>query len=285
MNDNQVYEVHPSIAAEAGIPASQSLHVEQPSQVPTSPVQTSPMQAFPMQAFEQEQESVEQYQEPSSPQEEAPVRQNIHQAIEEDRTFRAFQELREARKQAEYERDRLRQQLEAQQRPAIEQPDELEEILSGSDDDLMERKQLKKVVKALQNKFATHQQQTTQATMEAQLKAQYPDFDTIVSAANVERFRQENPELAQTLSTSPDMYNKAVTVYKMIKKMGISGDPEVEAEKQRIQANASKPRAVASISAQRTTSNLQHADAFSKGLTPELKKQLHAEMLAAMKGR
>lgn len=270
------YQIHPSIMAEMPAPAPQPTVSDLPA-MPELPEDQHALQQADTPAVEANEQSTIN-QEPQT---------DIGRAIDEDKTFRAFKELREARNRAERERDELhRKMLEAERsRQQAQEPDELAELLQGSDDDLVERKHLKKLVERLESKMVINQKLTQESMIEAQLRAQFPDFDQIVSAQNVQRFAQENPEMAEVINSSPDMYKKAVTVYKQIKRMGTVSDPVVESEKQRILANASKPRAVSSISPQRTTSNLQHADSFSKGLTPDLQKQLLAEMREAIKNR
>lgn len=264
--DTQTYEVHPAIAQEMGIVAQQAPNQTQPTVV--------------------EQESEQTIQQADQAQEVPPQSPSIEELVAQDKHFRAFKEMREARERAERERDELqRRMMEAERVRSQPQEDDLSELFKGNEDDLVEKKHLKKLYERLEKKLEAQYRSTSQTALEAQIRAQFPDFDSVVTQDSVARFSQEMPEMAQSLGAAPDGYNKAVSVYKMIKKMGFSQDSNLEHEKQRIQQNASRPKTATSISAQRTTSNLQHADAFSRGLTPELKKQLHQEMVDAMKNR
>jgi hypothetical protein len=70
-----------------------------------------------------------------------------------------------------------------------------------------------------------------------------------------------------------------------IKKLGIYTEDTYQADRERAQNNANKPRPLASVSPQQGESALSHANPFAGGLTPELKTSLLKEMEAARKAR
>jgi hypothetical protein len=154
------------------------------------------------------------------------------------------------------------------------------------DDDLVEGKHLKQYVQQMQRQMnATKQQYAQQAataynaSLEVQIKSQYPDFDQVVSQANLKDLAALYPELAATLNTSPDLRTQAVSAYTMIKNLGIDqdqGDPYM-ADKEKIKKNAAKPRPSNSVTPTHG-SPLAQAGAFSGELTPALRKQLQTEM-------
>ncbi len=153
---------------------------------------------------------------------------------------------------------------------------------SVDEDSLVEGKHLTKVdkkIQRLENQLKQYQQQATLNTAESKLKAQYPDFDHVVSSENLANLKAAYPEIAHTINSSSDLYSKAVSAYTMIKKLGIS-EPvdEYKADKEMARKNAAKPRPMASISPQQGDSPLTKANAFATGeLTPELKAQLWKE--------
>lgn len=264
--DNNVYEVHPIIAREAGIAPVQYINEPEPEPV-----------------IEQQEPAQEQQFTPQEPEE------SFEELQARDKQFRAFKELREARDRAERERDDLQRRIaESQQSRASQVEDDLTDVLGGGDDDLIERKHLKKIYSSFERKFEQRYKQAEERALEAQIRSRYPDFDAVVTSDRIAQLRKEYPEIAQSLSTSTDEYNKALSVYKMIKQFGYDKDPnaqEMEYTKQRVQSNAVRPKTATSISAQRPSSGLQQADAFARGLTPELQKQLYKEMIDAMKQR
>lgn len=195
--------------------------------------------------------------------------------------------LRKLADQATRERDealRRLQEIESKNAPKVEYPDE---DLVIKDDELVEGKHLAKYikrVKQLEQQQKQYIQQTTESTAEMRLKAQYPDFDKVMTIENVQTFSAAYPELAKTIYTSNDLYDKASSYYTLIKRFGIYNDQPFEADKQKAIANSSKPRPLASVSPQQGDSPMQRANAFANGLTPELKEQLLKEMNESRRG-
>ena len=208
--------------------------------------------------------------------------QDQPQAIE-DRAAANFRRLREKADRVERERDeavRRLQELEARASQASTQSDD--DDVHIAPDDLAEGKHLSKVtqkIKRLENELKQYKQQSTVDSAEARLKAQYSDFDKVVSRENIEALRDAYPELATSIHSTPDIYSRAVSAYTMIKKMGIYQDTQqYSADREIAQRNAAKPKPTASISPQQGDSPLSKANAFANGLTKELKAQLIKEM-------
>lgn len=204
-----------------------------------------------------------------------------------------FEELRKQKARVERERDEAMLQLrnfEAQKAQAVAQKQEEQRDSQGlAENDIVEGKHLKQVnseMRQLREDLKKYQQQSTEMTTEARLKAQYPDFDTVVSKDNVEALRNAYPEIAQTLNSSSDLYNKAASAYTLIKKFGIGQPDPFAADRAKAQENAAKPRPSASLSPQAGDSPMSNANAFaSDTLSADTKKQLYKEMLEAMKYR
>ena len=197
----------------------------------------------------------------------------------------SFKQLRAAKLKAERERDELLRQIQAQS--ATQAPQEEEDVNLDADA-LVEGKHYKKMqakIKRLEQRLENSYQQSTQTAVEAKLKAQYPDFDKIVSGENIAQLRDQYPEIAATLHSTADIYSKAVSAYTMIKRLGIAQDDVYQEDRLKAQANAAKPRPLASVSPQQGDSPLSRANAFANGLTDDLKKQLHKEMMEAMKNK
>lgn len=223
---------------------------------------------------------------PEQPQPAPPAQPEQAQLSQKEMNMRKAWEKAE---RAERERDELYrrlQQMEAQQQQLKAVPED-DEIGIGNDD-IVEGKHIKKMysqqrqeIKELKRMLTQNQQQTAEQTAEARLKSQYPDFDSVVSKANIESLREVEPELAATLNASTDLYSKAVSAYKLIKKLGIHQEDSYVADRARAQTNANKPKPLASVSPQQGDSPLSHANAFANGLTEDLKAQLLKEMMNA----
>jgi hypothetical protein len=200
----------------------------------------------------------------------------------------SFRALRAKADRIERERDeamRRLQEMEAARNftQQTEQNNEDDDI-NIAPDDLAEGKHLSKVakrIKKLETELNQYKQQSNQTNTETRLKAQYPDFDKVVSRDNIELLKAQYPEIAQTLHASTDLYSTAVSAYTLIKRLGIHQDDTFVAEKAIAIKNSAKPRPLASVSPQQGDSPLSRANAFANGLTDELKEQLRKEMFSA----
>lgn len=197
----------------------------------------------------------------------------------------SFRALREKSDRLERERNEAVARAEQLESNALkyQRPVEDEDFDLG-DDDLAEGKHLSKVskkIKRLESELNQYKQQSVSTAAELRLKAQYPDFDSVVSKDNIERLKLQHPEIAQTLLSSHDLYSTSVSAYTIIKRLGIHQEDAYAADRALAQKNAAKPRPLVSMSSQQGDSPLSHANAFANGLTPELQKQLQREMMEA----
>lgn len=218
-----------------------------------------------------------------------PAEAEIKKANPETAQAKSFRELRQKAERIERERDEaLRMMQEMQSRTAQPNLVDDDDDITLNDSDLVEGKHLhkfQKKIRKLEEKFKTQNEQSRATTAEMRLKAQYPDFDKVVSKDNIEALRSQYPEIADVLNTSADLYSKAVSAYTLIKKFGIETEDLYEADRATAQRNAAKPRPLTSVSPQEGDSPLSHANAFAQGLTDDLKKKLHAEMIQAIRNR
>lgn len=197
--------------------------------------------------------------------------------------------LRERAEKAEQEKylllKRLNDMEQQRQQQAAAPIIEDNDINLGSDDYAQGQhlSKVQKKIKHLEDQLKQYHQQSSTTAVEAKLKAQYSDFDKVVSPDNIEMLRNAYPELAATLNANNDLYSKAVSAYTLIKKFGIHQDEPFNSDKLRAQTNAAKPKPLASISPQQGESPLSRANAFANGLTEELKTQLKREMDEARK--
>ncbi len=242
----QEYEVHPEIAAEFVQPIQES--IEQVEQVEAKPEAQVP-------------------------------------ETKKDNDLRALREKAKRAEVAERERDELLRKMYELESAKQKQPIK-EEVYEKelSPDDLVDAKYLKrydKTIQELRDELRSYKQQTNATTTETHLRNRYPDIDKVVSKENLDILKEEYPEIAETINTAPDFYNKAVAAYTLIKKFGISQEDTYMEDKLKAQKNAAKPRPLASVNPQQGESPLSKANAFANGLTDELKLQLRKEMEAA----
>lgn len=236
-------------------------------------------QEVELQAVEQEPEEIEVIEEVK------PIVQESQNA----KNIKALRERAERAERAERERDDLMRRVQELELSRNQQPKpiiEEEKYTELAPDDLVEAKYLKKYdkrIKELEEKLSQTEQKTTFHSVEARLKAKYPDIDNVVSKDNLEILRATYPELAESINSNNDFYNKAVSAYTLIRKLGISPEDNYQQDKERAQKNAAKPRPLTSVNPQQGDSPLSKANAFANGLTDELRMQLRKEMAAARK--
>ena len=197
-----------------------------------------------------------------------------------------FAALREEKSRLEQDHiEALKRLREYESSPKKEQVQEDLEINIG-DDDLFEGKHYKKLQKQIKKQneeLQKYQQQVQLTATEAKLNSQYSDFSKVLNEENIKKLREQEPELAITISSTQDVYAKAVAAYKMIKKLGIYIDDNYDRERAVAQKNSLKPKPLASVSPQQGDSPLARANAFANGLTSDLKAQLWKEMNEASK--
>ena len=202
-----------------------------------------------------------------------------------------FRRMREKTEQLERERDLAMQKLKEFESSTLKSKPQEEPDYAVNPNDLVEGKHLSKYdkkIKQLEEQLNKYQQQSFEMAAESRIKAQYPDFDNIVSQANIEALRMTYPDVAQSLAYNQDLYTKASATYTMIKNLGIAQSTQetrqATAQRELAQKNVAKPRASNSISAQAGSTPLSHANAFAEGLTDDLRTQLIKEMTEARKG-
>ncbi|MDD5551453.1 MAG: hypothetical protein PHS34_09350, partial [Candidatus Omnitrophica bacterium] len=142
------------------------------------------------------------------------------------RTLRAEKE-RVEKENAEYAR-KLREYEEVLYNNNKNNKDVQDDMdLDIKDDELFEGRHYKKLQKQLkqqQDILNQYQSQMSLTTTEMKLKSQFNDFDKVVNEENIRKLRETEPELADSISSTPDLYKKAVSAYKAIKKFGIYDD-------------------------------------------------------------
>lgn len=222
--------------------------------------------------------------------EETPVEQEVQQEEVVDKVettekrkidpAESFKIVRERAQKAERERDEIARRLQELEAKLNSTPEEDLEIRLG-DDDLAEGKHLSKVdkkIKKMQQELQQYKAIAEQNSIEVQLKRKHADFDEVVSEANIEALREQEPDLFDTITASNDLYKKGLTAYKMIKQLGIGERNEYKADREIAEKNLGKPRPLVSGASQRGNTPLSQANAFANGLTKELQEQLWKEM-------
>ena len=231
--------------------------------------------AMPPQPVEEPQEEPEQ----EAPIQEQPKPQETEQQMR-------FKILRERAERAERERDEALRLAQQSSKPyQQEEPSNEEFDIQIGNDDIAEGKHLKKVyekVKKLESELSRSRQQYSAVSAEQKLKAQFTDFDKVVTEENIKILAQMHPPAGNTLRNTTDLYDAGYMAYTLIKQFHIDAPHITDVE--RAQKNAAKPKPLNSISPQQGDTPLSRANAFANGLSEDLKAQLLKEMNEARKG-
>lgn len=182
-------------------------------------------------------------------------------------------EARRKMQELESKNREMQEQLHKIVQPQKPQEDELDKL---ADDDIITKAHARKMAERMARDIAKEVlRERENSTVDERLKLKYPDFADVVTPENIEFLKQNEPELAESLSLNPNPYAVGVAAYKLIKKLSPEEGAMVSREKEKAIKNAAKPVSVNSVT---KASAIGSAHIFENGLTPELKKQLWKEM-------
>jgi len=218
------------------------------------------------------------------------------QEVQETNRERNTRALRELKEKAEKERDeaiRRARDLEERYSKPQQKVDNDDVDFNIGEDDLVEGKHVKPLLKEIKNlkkEIEASRNHYKVQSLQDRLRYEYPDFDKVVNAENIELLKHLKPRQAQLLDSSTDMYATAASAYEMIKEYGIYQDPVKQSssrDRELVQKNIAKPRPVNSLSPQRGDSPLSKANEFSNGWSrdSDVAKAYHKEMIEAMRNR
>ena len=221
----------------------------------------------------------------------APVQASEPERISAKHFKRANQEKELLKRQNEELMRQLEAQRDLSQRYAQQTSNPINPDLPPDDfiideNNFAEGKDLKRIVnemRQLKQEMHQYKQKTALEVTESRLNSEYPDFNKVFTDDNIELFKAEHPDIAESLlNSNAEPYKVAKSVYKAMKQFGIvSEEPtrKVTQDRERVQANLSKPRPVASVTARQGNSPLSKAGEYADDeLTEERKAVLRAEV-------
>ena len=197
----------------------------------------------------------------------------------------------EERKRLELER--YIQDMRHQQVPTS--PADEEDDLGVEDDGYVEGKHVKKNNKILKAKVNSLEKQQAEANAkmaeqtakmadqfaEWRLKAQYADFNSVVTPENIKKLAAVKPVLYKNMFANPDLYEKGESAYDLIKSYVATDDYNVQDEK--IESNKTKPRSAASAPTQVAESPLSRASDYDRRVLSEERKEQLRQQVAQSK--
>ena len=210
-------------------------------------------------------------------------------APDQERNWKAQREKQERLERKNAEKDRQIAELTSALKEVVAgkqpaPPPEPEE----DDSDIPTVGQTKKIIERKSKKAARQELEEFMAEQRQKeapdkLKREFSDFNEVVTTENVDYLINNEPEMAALLDKSKDdLYAQGKVAYKFIKNLGLHKKDSVEAMKQDASRNAEKP---VSPNAVASRNSVGDANIFARGLTADLKKHLHQEMVDAIKRR
>lgn len=130
---------------------------------------------------------------------------------------------------------------------AYDQPGEEE-----SEDQRIENK-VKEALKKQQLKYEEEQRRREVVELPSKLKQTYSDFDAVCSTENLDYLEFHYPEVASAFKSSPDSYDKWISVYKAVKRFIPNADNS--RDKKQAEKNLNKPQSMSVGGATQTGDN------------------------------
>jgi hypothetical protein len=239
-----------------------------------------------MQEIENEAVGQEIVQDVASPQVDAAQDNDSDSAQVDERSNRAFAELRiqkrELEKKAKMQEELLQQLINQRSQPQVVVPEEEDVIEQLSKQEYVAGQDVAKAFKKLEQRmnsqveevkksYSSHQQNS----LLSEVKREYADFDQVVNPETLDLIEETNPRLAASLAKTmkDDPYSFAIQSYSYIKAQGLNKSNQskkvTETEK-KIEQNKK------TIPSPQVYDKRPMAQAFKE--TDEMKKQLYREM-------
>jgi hypothetical protein len=299
------YQIHPFLAAEAGVVQSKQQYEQHPMlNVEMQPEAQAPEQwpvmervnpdvpVDEVQVQQQEQAPVEQQVVAEQPYSAAPLQQ-VQQEDPKQRDWRIVRQRAEEAKQLarekeaiERERDFYRQQALNAQQPR--QQTQEEEYQTETERRLAARmKELEEQANRQAQQLAAATNQSRVDNAKARLAIDYPDYNQVLTDENIDRLKYEHPALYNAAISSNDPYAVGAAAYEFVVAKNIYQKPKNTLQQMTqgsASRNAAKPRNAATISPQSYgDSPIRNASTFMSPSmsSDEEKKNLYREMLIA----
>lgn len=221
---------------------------------------------------------------PTETEQEAPQEQSQQQPeSDKERNLRILRERAEQAERRALELEYAMKMAESNKKKPQEEPEP--DDFAFDDDSYIEGKQLKQALKKtkkelqeMRKMFEETSTRNATTAAELKLKAQYPDFDAVVSTENIKKLASAKPALYRSIMANRDLYDQGETAYEMIKAMVKPQTTQVEDRK--LEANKTKPRSASTAGGQAGDTPLSHiADYDRRTLTEDRRAQIRREIM------
>lgn len=205
---------------------------------------------------------------------EQPPAQAAPQESEADRNWKV---MRQQKEETERRLAQLEQHFKEQQERATPETAPTDDYDSEYDDMYVNRKQLsqreqkmRQEIDAQRKEMEAIKQQTQMQMAEQRLKAQYKDFDAVVTEENLEKLKQIKPAAFRSIASTPDLSDKGEMAYDLLRQYGIVKDKDDEDLK--VEQNQQKPRAANTVAPHMGESPLSQVGNYDRRTLSETRK-------------
>lgn len=152
-------------------------------------------------------------------------------------------EMRERQRRLERENLELKEGLARLQPKQVQE----EEDFGFKDDDLIEGKHVKNIIKEIKT-LKSEIKQKDASSVDDRMQMRFSDYRDIVTKENIDLLKETEPVLVESLLAMNDPYKQAEAAYKMLKKMApVTKEPPTTLEKKKALENAQKPVSVQAV--------------------------------------
>lgn len=173
-------------------------------------------------------------------QEQTQSKAQVKEETQEPRPGSQEYNFREMRRLIEEQQRQIRELSESRSRQEAPHESEVDELAGLSKTDFLTVAQAEKLAQRKAQELLAEREVSYQ---EDRMRMRNPDYDSVVNEANIQKLKQEDPELFEAARNSS---NPAATAYKLIKKSSFYLEKEPPKkqrtqEVEKLEKNASKP--------------------------------------------
>lgn len=219
----------------------------------------------------------------------APVLQEVEAPQKETIRESNLRILRERAEAAERKMADMEQLFQTRQKTYQEPQQQYvneEQEFEVADGDLIEGKDLKRILQAERKRNEQQIQQLKYKSVndeaERKMVRNYSDANEILSDENIKNFKAIYPEEFASAQANPDAYSGMKTAYTLIKNLGIADKPSTRDVDRRLEQNKLLPRSAAATPSSTSDTPLSRVGDFERRvLTDDMKEKMRQNLAQA----
>lgn len=195
-----------------------------------------------------------------------PVIEKKAEPTEKEINLRILRERAEAAERRAFQLEHEMKQAQQSQQPQIQENDD---DFGIDDDDVPVGRQIKKQFKSLKQQLKETQTQLNQLNQktsieqaEIKLKTKFKDFDSVVTAENIQNLAYSDPDAYRGIMANADIYDRGYLAYQMLNRN--KAKEQYEDIDRRLEENKKKPKAAANIDPQEQQTPLSRVGDYDR---------------------